>query len=246
MKSVVFLLVAELDLPWSTRVLTTDASEQGIGVCVKEVEVGEVRDTAQWNEKWRYKRLDPSEWAPRRRALGEFPEITDPHTVTPADPLEYSENRFEMRKGFPEVPDHITSEQNWKTLYAGPMQREDIGILEGRGHLWALRHEAKFAENHSKRQLFLMDNFHMVFALTKCRSGSHGVLQLCRRRSALLLASGIVACLRWVPSERNPADKPSRVFMDPILYESFLSRSRAQGPHGKGSGARGSVVDTKL
>lgn len=47
----------------------TDASPYGLGICEHAVQNAKAESLGRWNERWRYKRLGPSEWAPRRRAL---------------------------------------------------------------------------------------------------------------------------------------------------------------------------------
>eukprot|EP00973_Karenia_brevis_P037586 5187162-Karenia_brevis.AAC.1 len=43
------------------------------------------------------------------------------------------------------------------------------------------------------------------------------MLKVCRKVGALCLCGGIVLAARWIPSEYNPADMPSRVF-DPQCH----------------------------
>ena len=50
----------------------------------------------------------------------------------------------------------------------------------------------------------------VVGALGKGRASSHQLLRLCRMAAAVQLACGIRLYLRWVPSESNVADGPSR------------------------------------
>jgi hypothetical protein len=47
-------------------------------------------------------------------------------------------------------------------------------------------------------------------SLGKGRSSAHGLLRICRQSAAVQLACGIKLYLRWVPSEINFADGPSR------------------------------------
>ena len=53
-------------------------------------------------------------------------------------------------------------------------------------------------------------------AFSRLRACSWGLLQLCRRLGALSLACGVSFHHRWIPSEWNPADAPSR-FLEPKL-----------------------------
>eukprot|EP00973_Karenia_brevis_P053402 7421516-Karenia_brevis.AAC.1 len=50
----------------------------------------------------------------------------------------------------------------------------------------------------------------LCLAVSKGRSGSPGLLQVCREICALCLSSGSQIVVRWVPSELNVADAPSR------------------------------------
>ena len=130
MKALVMHLHTRLDAPWSKTVYASDASGDGFGVCSASFDEELVRKTGSWLERWRFRRLLPHEWAPRRRALGELPEITDPTTATDS-PL--VTQQWKLRVGFPEV-DHAFHKNSapWKTLFAGPFRyTEHITLKEG-------------------------------------------------------------------------------------------------------------------
>ena len=78
------LLAAHLDLPWSPFVHTTDACMSGWGSCKGWVGAEVAKNHGQWSERWRFRRLTPEEWCPRRRALQD-PSLhdlyTDPRTL---------------------------------------------------------------------------------------------------------------------------------------------------------------------
>eukprot|EP00972_Heterocapsa_arctica_P027521 4045495-Heterocapsa_arctica.AAC.1 len=81
--------------------------------------------------------------------------------------------------------------------------------------------------------LRLVDNFAVACALTRGRAHSFGLLQLCRRSAALLIANNSECDMRWIPSEHNPADAPSRVFEGTSreLHELYAPiRSGGAGP----------------
>jgi len=211
MSALTMLLGSDLSRPWSETVTCSDASPWGLGVCEKSVPCDKVAEMGRWQERWRFKRLEPNEWAPRRRALGELDEITDPRTVH--NTLITDDCDWKFRVGFPEVPEEECRAEDWKTVYAGKFAfKESIGILEGRAFLWALRKAAKNLSSHSTRRLFLIDNFGVCCSVARGRAANYCMLQICRRSSALQLATRIFAAVRWVASERNPADAPSRVF----------------------------------
>ena len=89
---------------------------------------------------------------------------------------------------------------------------ESINSYEARavhsGLRWALRLPASIV---NRQLLVLSDSSAAVGALSKGRSSSHTLLMRCRSSAALLLASGVRLLLRWVPTEWNPADGPSRL-----------------------------------
>ena len=65
------MLVSSMRWPWNdTVVCTTGASPDGYGVFERQLEREIVEDIGCWQEQWRFKQLPPSQWAPRRRALG--------------------------------------------------------------------------------------------------------------------------------------------------------------------------------
>eukprot|EP00959_Pyramimonas_sp_CCMP1952_P356922 7473823-Pyramimonas_sp.AAC.1 len=212
MADVSLLLSARLDRPWSPVVTASDAANRGMAVCEAIFPVSAVASVGRWRERWRYRRLNPDEWAPRRRALAqEFAEIEDPLTVTACSPSP-SGPGWALHQGFPEVPRELAT-TGYRTIYAGPLRyQEHIGVKEGRAFLWGLRRAARDVRNFGTIRLFLIDNFGVCCGLDRGRSSSHAILQLCRRTAAICLASGISPRFRWIPSEFNPADAGSRLF----------------------------------
>ena len=81
MSAIIPLLVTDLAKPWADEVMCSDSSTEGLGVCVRLGDAEEISTIGSWQERWRFRRLDPSEWKPRCRALDELAEITDPRTV---------------------------------------------------------------------------------------------------------------------------------------------------------------------
>jgi hypothetical protein len=73
---------------------------------------------------------------------------------------------------------------------------------------WLLSHPASMG----KRVLLLGDNQVVVHALSKGRSSAPTLVSAIRRLSCLVLASALRVSYRWIPSELNPADGPSRAF----------------------------------
>ncbi|CAK0818286.1 unnamed protein product, partial [Prorocentrum cordatum] len=77
MADVSLLLSARLDRPWSPVVTASDAANRGMAVCEAIFPVSAVASVGRWRERWRYRRLNPDEWAPRFRWI--------PSEFNPAD-----------------------------------------------------------------------------------------------------------------------------------------------------------------
>ena len=101
----------------------------------------------------------------------------------------------------------------WHTLWAAQFHdHEPIHVLEGRGVLAAIKHKSRDSRCHGKRVLVLGDNMSCTLAFAKGRCGCHELLVLNRRIAAECLATGIRVLPRWVPSESNIMDGPSRTW----------------------------------
>ncbi|CAL1160112.1 unnamed protein product, partial [Cladocopium goreaui] len=70
------------DEPASTSFFTLggEVDGEGYGICERQLGCEAVGQLGRWNERWRFRRLPPEEWAPRRRAMGLDP-IADVETV---------------------------------------------------------------------------------------------------------------------------------------------------------------------
>ena len=62
------------------------------------------------------------------------------------------------------------------------------------------------------KHLYVVDNLSLCLANTKKRTSSFQLVQVIRSIGALALATGSHCISRWIPSEVNPADEPSRCF----------------------------------
>eukprot|EP00974_Lingulodinium_polyedra_P129674 11210932-Lingulodinium_polyedra.AAC.1 len=103
--------------------------------------------------------------------------------------------------------------------------------LEGEAAVFGLRHFLRASRNVGRRVLVLGDSMTVALASDKGRTSSPGLLGVSRRLCAFLLASGCVLRVRWIASESNPADGPSRG-----SWEASVPRA-APGPPGGGHAA---------
>ena len=99
------------------------------------------------------------------------------------------------------------------TWFASQMKHpEHITLLEGRGIVQAMRHKARSLKFFHCRHLHLNDNLGMVLSFDRGRAKDKALLFQCRRSAALSVAMDCEFHFRWIPSELNVADSPSRKF----------------------------------
>ena len=213
------LLVADLRRPWTTTVTATDASPEGWGVCEREADLQQVQAIGKWQERWRFRRLDPSEWKPRERAVGGNP-FTDAHTVKGSLDMVDELDQYTVNVGFPEVPQSFLDKDCWSTVSMGRWKHhtEHITLKEGRALVLALRRLSRAQRHRGRRHLVLLDNMALCFAVNKGRSHNFGLLRILQQIGSIGLASSISVRARWIASETNIADGPSRGQLGPGPY----------------------------
>lgn len=102
----------------------------------------------------------------------------------------------------------------WRVAISHPWRfNGHIDVLELRAIMAGLRWVASFPDAFGARVLIWCDNTPVVFSMRKGRSSSFGLLVVLRRIAALCLTCNIRCYVKWIPSELNPADKPSRLFV---------------------------------
>ena len=100
-----------------------------------------------------------------------------------------------------EVDKQFLHKDDWRECFPIQMHyNEHIALLDGRGVI------VEFGHKH----LHFCDNMGMTLLLAKGRSGTFSMLRICRRVACLLLATDCFLAVRWIPSELNMADGPSR------------------------------------
>ena len=118
---------------------------------------------------------------------------------------------WETDKGFPLIPLEQLEAATWRVVDHGPYYvPEPIHLLEGRAVNRGSELAFRFGRGH--HALCLVDNMSDVLAFGRSRAQNYRLLLLVRRSAALSLALGITLHYRWLPSEYNPADWPSRVY----------------------------------
>lgn len=85
-----------------------------------------------------------------------------------------------------------------------------IDALEGEAHLLGLRHAVRDRRRRRRRKLDFVDNQALLGCVRKGRSSARRLLRVCRRVASLVLFAELRLHLRYVPTDRNVADAPSR------------------------------------
>ena len=215
--SLVLLLTAKMRRGWSDRVYSTDASTEGFGLCERQLGIDDVRATGSWCERWSYKQLPPSQWGARTRALHRDP-LSDHQTVLGKLVLEDVSDRFDINPTCPEVEEHII-------ILMGKWDHtnEHITIKEGRSLVLLYRRLGRAADNRGKRHLVFVDNMSLCMSVSKGRAQSYPLFRINQQLSALALAGNFSVRVRWVPSERNPSDGPSRGQIKPGAFQGLFA-----------------------
>ena len=218
------LLVSDIRRPWSSTISCTDASPAGWGIVERQIGDSVVQSIGKWQERWRFRRLDPSEWKPRGRALGLDP-FRDIRTVvgTKSD-LDDLDN-YVANNDFPEVPHCILNPSHWKTVSMGKWKHsnEHITLKEARALHMAVRRLSRASHHRNHRHLVFVDNMALCFSANKGRASNFGILRVLQQIGSICLAASITLRTRWVASEANCADGPSRGQITPGPFSSQCS-----------------------
>ena len=211
------LLVGELKRPWSTTISCSDASPEGYGVCQRQLDKQCVHELGSWQDRWRFRHLEPGLWRPRERAQG-LDSLGDFRTARVFKNEETVEDLYEYNNFFPEVPFGVTDAQHWKTKLMGMWSdtSDHITVKEGRSLVLAIKRLCRSSSSRGLRHLILVDSFSLS---SKGRASSFKLLRCLQQISALCMAGGFSVRVRWVPSERNVADAPSRGQINPGAYQ---------------------------
>ena len=121
------------------------------------------------------------------------------------------EFHVEVERNLPHSIPCSMLEGPWSVVACKPWNRvEPQAILEGRGISWTIKHIVRNSNYHNMRHVILTDATTSMFAMTKGRSSSYLLNRVCRHVAAHLLATNCRVYLRWIQSEANLADQPSR------------------------------------
>ena len=210
MRATLPLLFHETSLAWSPQVRCSDASSEGYGACVSRLDPALVATIGRCDERWRFRAddaIDARVHALRPDILNMDVETLSlyPSIRLPSAELPWGEHLLD------EVPARTIASLEWKTCLAGKWE-PGLQILrtEGKALVMSVRHALRNTCNLGTHLLFLVDNLPLAPSCAKGRASSAHLMPTCRELAALSLFSRSRFHTRWIPSELNPADAPSR------------------------------------
>ena len=224
MRSSLMFVEHDMSLPWSGEVFCYDASPWGCGVVRGRVAPHLAQTVGQYSEKWRFKNRETvSLRRLSQKAILQHVFVesgSDAMAVLsdkinkgrlPADVLDEIEINSEFI--IPLVPRVLNSYlgAEWRTCVSAPWTRhEHISVLECRALVSALCLNLSRPNTHHRHWLLLSDSIACILSNVKGRSSKPGMCRAIRQITAILLCCSIKMHLRWIPSELNVADEPSR------------------------------------
>lgn len=120
---------------------------------------------------------------------------------------------WRLSDDFVEVPGMYLAKALWEPKLWGKWEfTAGILELEARALVKSLRRIALSVFGSDIRQLLLADNMAVVLSFDRFRSRNYRLLKQIRVFTSYLLARNISATVRWIPSELNNSDEPSRLF----------------------------------
>ena len=204
--------------PWNELVCCSDASTTGFGVCTSFWNIADVAEVGRVQERSRFKRNQSCSARESSLTAAGFVKdsITGSWRSGEIDGEEYlSLTGWSLDNDFPEVPARLLRKELWQPRLWGKWQfDEKIINLEARAAVKALKRVALSRFGSHVRQLFLLDNLSLVLALERCRSRQLDLLKIVRIFCSYCICRGIQPSFRWIPSELNNSDEPSRYDTD--------------------------------
>ena len=197
---------ADLSLPWGTTVYEVDAGPGMTAVCSTEATLEEVRELGRLAERGGWliheeESVSSVADAVERRML----RVSAP---TPVDSSWFPKSR-------------------WQLLFSVTLcRREHNTISEVRAAVQAIKHYCGSRSRWHSRFAVLSDAGAAIGCLSKGRSGSSTCNNLCRQAAAMVFVANIRLYFRWVPSEFNNADGPSRGMRRPGVAPETASKGK--------------------
>lgn len=200
---------------WNSLVTSSDASEKGYGVCTSHWHPSQVAAAGRRPERSRFRRTESHR--ARESALTAAGFFQDSATgrwlAGEIDSEQYlTDVGWQCSPDFKEIDGQLLHKHLWAPKLWGTWKHEEhILVLEARALNKALDRVACSRFGKNIRQLMLVDSMSVALSFDRCRSRSFKLLKQVRRYAATCLARNIDPHVRWIPSELNSADEPSRI-----------------------------------
>ena len=198
--------------PWNRLVSSSDASLSGDGICHSWWEQRIVAKCGRLLERNRFRRIGGH--SAREEALTAAGCRREGQRWVPVSHVaakKLEEAGWEVDGSFEEVPARLLREV-WAAKLWGTWRFSDgILILEAFAVLKSVKKIALTRFGHGIRQLHLSDNMSVVLSIERSRSKNFKLLKVIRRIAAYPFSRNIHLAIRWIPSELNVADEPSRI-----------------------------------
>ena len=123
-------------------------------------------------------------------------------------------------------PWRVVNRSRWKNKEAS------MPVLESRSCLHAVKHVVRTSRSHGKHIVILGDSLTVGAVMSRWRASTDAreLLRVSRGIAAHLLATNITLHYRWIPSEWNPADGPSRSLFAASRLKPLQFKDRDVGP----------------
>eukprot|EP00971_Amphidinium_carterae_P211389 4194179-Amphidinium_carterae.2 len=109
----------------------------------------------------------------------------------------------------------------WRVLLAFPLKEEHINVLELRAVLAMLKWRTTRQKCMGSRFVHALDSQICLSILAKGRSSSRTLAHVLKRVNALILASSFQPLRVYINTHFNPADAPSRRFVQSAQYHQY-------------------------
>ena len=212
-------LRAEWSRPWSPEVVASDASELGFGVCRACWDSASTAKVGRQSERERFRRIGGHNARESALTSAGFvrDDVTGQWAAGELDDEEYLEaSGWQLDGSFVEVPASMLSSSDWSVACQGHWRRDEhIVHLEARALVKAMEVVTQDLKSKDVRQLFLVDSMSAALAFGRCRSRNYRLLRQVRKFCSMSIGFNLAFSIRWIPSEVNPADEPSRSPLTP-------------------------------
>eukprot|EP00435_Cladocopium_sp_Y103_P068349 s90_g31.t1 len=207
-----FLTVQEWDRQWHCLVGSSDSSLSGYGVCHSWWPRDQVAKAGRTLERSRFRRQDAHSARESALSAAGLVNVDGKWCAGGRKDLEQlHEAGWETVQDFPEIPSSGLRRELWvPKMWGRWFHKEGILLLEARTLLKGLKRIAFTRWGHSLRQLLLCDNMSVVLAVERFRAKNFKLLVVIREIAAVCFARNIHLAIRWIPSELNISDEPSR------------------------------------